>query len=165
MPRLFQKLSYSRPGDVSPAKSSMHLRNSTSKPVGTCVLHYSGALRSCAEGLQHNRVAGASVPLPVITVPMTSTTACMLETTLTFHSMRSPRLRGLRGSAQPLISRAANATAQATNEPTIVHGDAPHSPPFGVAINLCHMSIIVAIQRTRDCALFGTRRPTSRCAL
>ncbi len=82
--------------------------------------------------------------MPLVHVPKTSTTACMLETTLTLHSMRSARLRGLRGNAQPLISRTASVSAQVRNEPTIVQGDDPHSPPFGVINSLSHISVNIA---------------------
>lgn len=74
---------------------------------------------------------------------MTSTTACILETTLTFHSILSARFRVFRGRAQPVLSITASVAQQARKEPTMVQGDAPHPPPFGVFNRRLHMSFIL----------------------
>ena len=76
-------------------------------------------------------------------IPITSTTACILETILTFHSILSDRFRFFRGRAQPLLSMTASVKQHTRKEPTIVQGDAPHSPPFGVTRRRSQMSSIL----------------------
>ena len=77
-------------------------------------------------------------------LPMTSTTACILDTILTFHSILSARFRLFRGKAKPVLSITANVKQQTRKEPTIVQGDAPHPPGFGVVSSLSQISAMLA---------------------
>ena len=84
----------------------------------------------------------------------------MLETILTFHSILSDRFRLFRGKAQPVLSMTASVKQHARKEPTIVHGDAPQSPPFGVTRRRSQMSNILCNRAQRERRpMCKTRRP------
>ena len=108
------------------------------------------------------RVKGVVTPQRAVLcywiIPITSTAACTLDTILTFHSILSDRFRLFRGRAQPLLSMTASVKQHTRKEPTIVQGDAPHSPPFGVTRRRSQMSNI--LESADQCA-----KPDEKCLL